>query len=151
MSLCKSPTLTPALLAANRRNAQKFTGPRAAQAKTESRMNGLGKGTRSPFYRDLLQAMFFAPPCRVEQTARVFLSPEAASHPLMARTLELSGRAEAEVVLDFKRRGRSWPHGKNRYKSMTFGAGMLLKTKKPWIKKSAYPDKLLKNRQLDEY
>jgi hypothetical protein len=70
MSLRKSPTLTPAQLTANRRNAQKFTGSRPARAKTESRMNGLGKGTRSPFYRDHLQAMFFAPPCQVEQTAR---------------------------------------------------------------------------------
>jgi hypothetical protein len=45
-----------------------------------------------------LEALFYAPPCRVEQTARLFLSPEAASHPLIARTVELFGEAEAEVV-----------------------------------------------------
>jgi hypothetical protein len=98
MPLRKSPTLTPALLEANRRNAQKSTGPRTGPGKARSRWNGLRKGRRSPFYRELLQALFYAPPCRVEQTARLILSPEAASHPLIARTVELFGEAEAEAV-----------------------------------------------------
>ena len=98
MSLRKSPTLTPALLEANRRNAQKSTGPRTGRGKARSRWNGLRKGRRSPFYRELLQALFYAPPCRVEQTARLILSPATASHPLIARTVELFGEAEAEVV-----------------------------------------------------
>jgi hypothetical protein len=41
VSLRKSPTLTPALLAACRRNAQKSTGPRTAQGKANTRMNAL--------------------------------------------------------------------------------------------------------------
>jgi len=44
MSLRKSPTMTPARLDADRRNAQKLTGPRAARGKAQVRMNGL----RSP-------------------------------------------------------------------------------------------------------
>ena len=98
MSLRKSPTLTPAFLEANRRNAQKSTGPRTAGGKARWRWNGLRKGRRSPFYRNLLEALFYAPPCRVEQTARLILSPGAASHRLIARTVELFGQAEAEVV-----------------------------------------------------
>jgi len=99
MSLRKSPTLTPALLEANRRNAQKSTGPRTGRGKARSRWNGLRKGTRSRFYRDLLETLFYAPPCRMKETARLFLSPGAASHPLIARTVELFCRAEGEVVL----------------------------------------------------
>jgi hypothetical protein len=41
MSLRKSRTLTPALLASNRRNAKKSTGPRTAQGKAWSRLNRL--------------------------------------------------------------------------------------------------------------
>jgi hypothetical protein len=105
MSLRKSPTLTPALLAANRRNAQKSTGPRMAGGKARSRLNSLRKGTRSPLYRNLMEAMFYAPPGRVAQTARLFLSPEAASHRLIARTVELFVQAEVEVVRTSERIG----------------------------------------------
>ena len=44
MSLGKSPQLTPALLAAARRNAQHSTGPRTAAAKQNSKLNGLKHG-----------------------------------------------------------------------------------------------------------
>ena len=44
MSLRKSPRLTPALLAAARRNAQHSTGPRSAAAKQNSKLNGLKHG-----------------------------------------------------------------------------------------------------------
>ena len=47
MSLRKSPTLTPARIEANRRNAQKSTGPRTARGKGQSRMNSLRTGERS--------------------------------------------------------------------------------------------------------
>jgi hypothetical protein len=97
MSLRKSPT-SPALLEASRRNAQKSTGPRTRRGKAQSRWNSLRKGTRSPLYRDLLEALFYAPPCRVEQTARLLLSPESASQPLIARTVELFVQAEVEVI-----------------------------------------------------
>jgi hypothetical protein len=49
MSLRKSPTMTPARLEANRRNAQKSTGPRTARGKAQSRMSGLKHGGRSSF------------------------------------------------------------------------------------------------------
>jgi hypothetical protein len=44
MSLRKSPQLTPALLAAARRNAQHSTGPRSATAKQNVKLNGLKHG-----------------------------------------------------------------------------------------------------------
>jgi len=44
MPLRKSPRLTPALLAAARRNAQHSTGPRSAAAKQNSKFNGLKHG-----------------------------------------------------------------------------------------------------------
>src|SRR5208282_1585222 len=42
--LRKSPTRTEAFLAANRRNAQKCTGPRTAEGKARSSLNGLKHG-----------------------------------------------------------------------------------------------------------
>jgi len=81
MSLRKSPTLTPARLAANRRNALISTGPRTACGKAWSRLNGLRSGTRSVLYQDLFLALLDAPPCAVERTARALLSPAEASHP----------------------------------------------------------------------
>lgn len=98
MSLRKSPTRTPALLGANRRNAQRSTGPRTTLGKAHTRLNGLRKGTRSPFYRNLLEVLFNAQPCRMEQTAKAVLSPEAAAHPMIARTVEVFCQAEAEVA-----------------------------------------------------
>ncbi len=44
MSLRKSPTLTPALVASNRRNAKKSTGPRTARGKAWLPLNRLGDG-----------------------------------------------------------------------------------------------------------
>ena len=48
MSLRKSPTLTPARIEANRRNAEQSTGPRTARGKAQSRMNSLRRGWSSP-------------------------------------------------------------------------------------------------------
>ncbi|HEV2178263.1 MAG TPA: hypothetical protein VGW33_13845 [Terriglobia bacterium] len=47
MSLRKSPVRTPALLAANRANAQKSTGPRTAAGKRHAGLNGLRHGLRA--------------------------------------------------------------------------------------------------------
>jgi hypothetical protein len=47
MSLRKSPTRTPALLAANRANAQKCTGPRTPEAKTRVALNALRHGLKA--------------------------------------------------------------------------------------------------------
>jgi hypothetical protein len=100
MSLRKSPTLTPARLAAKRRNALKSTGPRTAWGKTWSRMNGLRSGSRSRFYRDLWLALSDAPPCAVDRTARAILTPALASHPLFSEAVDLFRQAEIEVVCE---------------------------------------------------
>jgi len=103
MSLRKSPILTPARLAANRRNALKSTGPRTGAGKAWPRLNGLRGGTRSPACQRFLRALFDAEPCGIEQVARTNLSPQEAAHPLFARTVDLFRRAEFEVCLDYRR------------------------------------------------
>ena len=103
MSLRKFPTLTPARLAANRRNARKSTGPRSAWGKAWSRLNGLRSGTRSVLYQDLFLALLDAPPCAVERTARAILSPAEAAHPLFSECVDLARQAEIEVVCELRR------------------------------------------------
>ena len=100
MSLRKSPTLTPARLAANRHNARKSTGPRTAWGKAWSRLNGLRSGTRSVLFRDLFLALLHAPACAVERTARALLSPAEAAHPLFSEFVDLARQAEIEVVCE---------------------------------------------------
>jgi hypothetical protein len=90
--------MTPARLAANRRNAQKSTGPRTAWGKAWSRLNGLRSGTRSALYRDLCLALLDAPPCEVDRTACALLSPEEAAHPVFSEFVDLARQAEIEVV-----------------------------------------------------
>ena len=98
MSLRKSPTMTPARLEANRRNAQKSTGPRTARGKAQSRLNGLKKGSRSALHRQLLMALLNAEPCGIEAAAQAVLTPELARHPLFAQELEIAREAEAGVI-----------------------------------------------------
>jgi len=54
MSLLKSLRLTPAHLAANRRNAQKSTGPRTARGKRWVALNSLKNGLWAPSFRRAL-------------------------------------------------------------------------------------------------
>jgi len=103
MSLGKSPVMTPARLAANRRNALKSTGPRTAPGKAWSRLNGLRSGSRSPAYHKLLLALLDAEPGGIDDAARTALTPEQAAHPLFARTVDLFRWAEFEVCLDYRR------------------------------------------------
>jgi hypothetical protein len=98
MSLRKSPTLTPARLAANRRNAQKSTGPRTAWGKSWSRLNGLRDGSRSRRCQDLVLSLLDAPPCAVDRTARALLGPAEAAHPTFSEFVDLARQAEIEVV-----------------------------------------------------
>ena len=98
MSLRKSPSLTPALLAANRRNARKSSGPCAARGKARARLNGLRRGTRSLPLRDLVLALLNAPPCAVDATARAVLTPERVAHPLFAEIVEIARQAEIGVA-----------------------------------------------------
>jgi len=98
MSLLKPRLMTPARLAAHRRNARKSPGPRTARGKAPSRMNGLRSGWSSPSYRNLWRAMLEAPPCAVEETARAVLTPEQAAHPKFAELVDIFRRAEIEVA-----------------------------------------------------
>ena len=98
MSLRKSPTLTPARLAANRRNARKSTGPRTPRGKAQSRMNALRNGDYSPDFINLLCALLDAPPCCVNATARAVLTPEQAAHPVFAGMVEIARQAEASII-----------------------------------------------------
>ena len=103
MSLRKPITVTAARREANRRNAQKSTGPRTVRGKAQSRMNGLRSGGRSRLYRDLIWALGNAPPCAVDRTARAVLAPEQAAHPLFAEMVDIFRQAEIEVVLQNRR------------------------------------------------
>lgn len=103
MSLRKPFTMTPARIAANRRNAEKSTGPRTARGKAQSRMNGLREGGRSRLYHDLMLTLVYAPPCAVDQTPRAVLTPEQAAHPLFAELVEMFRQAEIEVVSENRR------------------------------------------------
>ena len=102
MSLRKSPTMTPARLEANRRNAQKSTGPRTARGKAQSRMNGLRTGEYSRVYRNLWINLLDAPPCSVGKTARAILNPELAAHPLFAEAVDLFRQAEIDIAYEHK-------------------------------------------------
>jgi len=95
--------MTPARLEANRRNAQKSTGPRTARGKSQSRLNGLRSGGRSRLYRDLLLTLSDAPPGAVARTARAALTPAQAAHPLFAELVQIFRQAESDVGLRFRR------------------------------------------------
>ena len=81
MSLRKSPTLTPALLDSNRRNARKSTGPKTARGKAWSRLNHLRNGARSSEYISFVEALLDAPPGQVGVTARDILLSKPVIHP----------------------------------------------------------------------
>jgi hypothetical protein len=98
MSLRKSPTLTPALLAANRRNARKSTGPRTARGKARVRFNALKSGERSRYYQGLRMALLLAPPGAVLGPYK-FLTPEMARHPLFAAAEEIAIEAEIATCI----------------------------------------------------
>jgi len=100
MALRKSPTMTPARLEANRRNAQKSTGPRTARGKAQSRLNGLQEGNRSRLYHDLIVALMDAPPCAVRRTAQAALTAQQAAHPLFTELVEMFRQAEILVILE---------------------------------------------------
>ena len=102
MLLRKSPPLTPARLDANRRNAQKSTGPRTAHGRAYSRMNALKKGWSSRFYRDLLSSLVYAPPGTLEGTIKAILTPQQAAHPLFAEAAEIACEAETQVILEYR-------------------------------------------------
>lgn len=88
MSLRKSPTMTPARLAANRRSALLSTGPRTKRGKARSGLNGLRTGTRSESCFRLLDGLIGVGPGAVHETAAGILTPEELTHPFFASFVE---------------------------------------------------------------
>ncbi len=143
MSLRKSPTLTPALLAANRRNATKSTGPRTAQGKAWSRLNGLRYGRRSHHYMGFINALMDAPPGMVNVVAQRLLAEEYAAHPMFVDIANAAIIAEHEMCAG-ERRGR-----KAAKKSPTTSeAGISMKPKGREIAISLEPDEFMKLKHL---
>ena len=94
MSLRKPPARTPALLAANRRNAQKSTGPPTARGKAWACRNHLRTGGDSPEYKNFLHTLMNAPPGRMRPVAEVLLKCLEVQHPLFTELAELAVQAE---------------------------------------------------------
>jgi hypothetical protein len=110
MSLRKSPTLTPALLAANRRNSKKSTGPRTGRGKAWSRLNNLQHGGRSQEYIDFLDALLNAPPGRVASAAEALLAAKPVIHPRYEELAEVMVQAEILICAEIQsRRKRGEP------------------------------------------
>ncbi len=105
MSLRQSPTLTPALLAANRRNATKSTGPRTAQGKAWSRLNGLRYGRRSHHFDGFINALMDAPPGMVNVVAQRLLAEEFAAHPMFVTIANAAISAEHDLCTGDEWRG----------------------------------------------
>lgn len=129
MSLRKSPTLTPALLEACRRNAQKSTGPRTAPGKANMRMNALREGRRSRLWRRFADALFSAPPGAVEGSVRALLTPDLARCPLFTNLAEVAINAESpqrEWLRQLRAHLRRMRQRKKDV-NLTNKAGMLLK------------------------
>lgn len=97
MPLRKSPTLTPALLEAHRRNARKLTGPRTVQGKAQSRLNALRTGEHSRLRWNLWVALLFAPPGGVERWTRAMVTPQMAWNPIFRDLAETAIQAERET------------------------------------------------------
>ena len=97
MPLRKSPTMTPARLAANRRSALLSTGPKTAQGKARSCLNRLSHGERSANCEALFQALMQAPPGTVRETASAMLRPEELRHPVYASLIEHFEKVQQSV------------------------------------------------------
>ncbi len=128
MSLRRSPTLTPALLAANRNNAKKSTGPRTARGKASSRWNGLRTGNSCPEYLNFFTALLNAFPQMICGLARALSTQNLRLHPLFREAAELAVQAEIWVCAD-ERLLSSPPAKNNKMNFSRTKARMLLKTK----------------------
>jgi hypothetical protein len=108
MCLRKSPTRTPALLAANRANAAKSTGPRTARGKRVSAWNKLRHGFRS-------RAPWAGEP-RDARDAAAFEAFVAALRVAMVPQLNQAGdrsvRAEARIIWKAKHVLEHWLHAR---------------------------------------
>ena len=118
MSLRKSPALTPALLAACRRNAQKSTGPRTARGKARVRMNALREGGRSQLFRDFLLAVLESPPGGIKAVVRNMLTWDLARQPVFLCWAEMG--LQSELPDQERRRWVRWLLRRNRKKQHYF-------------------------------
>ena len=100
MSLVKSPTMTPAKLAANRRNARKSTGPRTARGKAQARLNGLRNGPASRLYHDVMLLLMRTPPDQLERTARRVLTPKEAKSKLYRDLIKMIHEADFALAME---------------------------------------------------
>jgi len=107
MSLRRSPTRTPAFLAANRRNALKSTGPRTARGKARTGFNALRNGNRSPRYQALWRVLMDAMPSQVDRVAAIVLTPGEAAHPLFADVVEVFREVDAELLSEYRQMGEA--------------------------------------------
>jgi hypothetical protein len=97
MSLLKPRVSTPARRAANRRNAQKSTGPCTVRGKAQSRLNGLRHGFCSPAYHQFWLALLEAPPgTPVAKTVCDLLTPEQSCHPVYAELIDVHFEMEMD-------------------------------------------------------
>ncbi len=116
MSLRKSPTRTPTLLAANRRNAKKSTGPKSPLGKAWSRWNRLRTGMRSPQFLRFIKAMQEAPPGQVGLAARDELLKMPIFHPVYHRALEIWMEVERQLIEEYDQRAARFKRFKRKYR-----------------------------------
>jgi len=102
MSLRKSPTLTPASLAARRQNAKLSTGPRTFRGVAWSRLDSLRHGGRSRQGVNLMKAMIYAPPGQVAAVAQAVLAATPAVHDVFIELAELGIRAEIDAGAEIR-------------------------------------------------
>ena len=146
MSLRRSPTRTPALLAAIRQNSKKSTGPRTARGKAWSRLNRLRHGTRSPEYIRFFKALFDAPDGRMTAHAQTLLASMPVVHPvywtlpICAYRWKLKSGKSPDANEQRQR--------ENEFIIATFEVGMSLKTKSDGILKSTTSDYVNENKQV---
>jgi hypothetical protein len=103
MSLRKSPTLTPARLAANRRNALKSTGPRTTRGKAQARLNGLRRGEGARLYHDVMMLLMETPPDRLEPTLRIILTPKEARSRLFRGLVSMIHEADRALIKELRK------------------------------------------------
>ena len=110
MSLRKPYVMSPARIAANRRNARKSTGPRSARGKAQSRLRN---GGRSRLYQDFMWKLMDAPPAGVARRARAVMTPELAAHPRFRELARIFCQAEVEVALSRHGEREEWDSQKD--------------------------------------
>jgi hypothetical protein len=136
--------MTPALLAACRRNAQKSTGPRTEWGKIQSSMNGLKNGSRSPAYQMLFPAFIESMGESTEEIAQRVLTPEERRHPVLAEHVLHLGALEIALAANFPRPYRKRKASANKGEPEIGRSGQHIENKRPT------KAKVLESRQLLE-